>query len=223
MTLLSFSFAATRPSAWIYRLAAHAIIFIFSFGNSLAQSPKDSLLISDGRTVIEELTMMWNYDQALREYAQYQTFDKHVIDSIERLDAGSRKRVTDSLSWSKVSSDRLWATYITPMDHVHTKRMIELIRKYGFPSVERFQKLLGARLKFHPYMLLLHAPKEYWNELKLLVEEERKAGNFPDRCSYGHLLWSLNGRSNLKYFLENGYVFVKNPDGSQTMTAKNCD
>ncbi|MFB9863375.1 hypothetical protein [Rufibacter immobilis] len=199
------------------------LVFLLISTGAVAQSKQDSLLIVDGSAIIQEMKLMWNYDQAVREYIQYQTFDKHKTDSIEALPAPVKERILDSLKLTKSYSNKVWDNYIIPFDHLHTKRMIEIIKKYGFPSNSRIEKLLNYKMEFHTYMILLHSPKEYAQELIALVTTEHKNGNFPNKCLYGHLLWHLNGRSDMKYFLENGYVFEKQPDGQTTLVPKNCE
>ena len=197
------------------------ILLIYSCSVN-AQPGKDSLLIKNGSELVEEMSLMWNYDQAIREYTQYQTFNKHITDSIELLDIEKQKQLVDSLRLSKANTDKVWNIYITPADNLHTKRMIEIIKTYGFPSAKRIRELTNLKLDFQPYILLMHSPSNYWEDLKLLVELERKEGNI-NKCEYGYLLWHLNGRKDMKYFLENGYVLEEQPDGKKKMTAKNCE
>ena len=65
-------------------------ILAFTFCYSLAISQNlqiDSLLKADADLVIEEIKFMYDYDQALREYTIFKTFDKRKTDSIESLDS----------------------------------------------------------------------------------------------------------------------------------------
>lgn len=187
-----------------------------------AQPNKDSLLIANGAELIQEMRMMWNYDQAVREYISYQSFDKHFTDSIELLNDTIRERLVDSIRLSATNSKKVWDNYITPADNLHAKRMIEIIKTYGFPSKKRVETLTNIKLDYQPYILLMHTSKVYWDELKVLIEAERKNGNIPNQCEYGYMLWHLNGRNNINYFLENGFV-MEDHNGSKRFIPKHCD
>ena len=100
--------------------------------------------------------------------------------------------------------------------------MIGILKQYGFPSTSRIKRITGISMGFHPYMLLVHSPKRYREELKVLISTERSVGNL-SRCEYGYLMWHLNGRNDFRYFLENGYVMQKQADGSEKLVAKDCD
>jgi hypothetical protein len=196
-------------------------LMIFFFGAN-AQPLKDSLLAKDGAELVQEMRMMWNCDQATRKYVHYQTFDSHLIDSIEKLDGDVQKHIVDSMGLSPSNMELAWKNYITPIDSIHTIRMIGILKQYGFPSTSRIKRITGISMGFHPYMLLVHSPKRYREELKVLISTERSVGNL-SRCEYGYLMWHLNGRNDFRYFLENGYVMQKQADGSEKLVAKDCD
>ena len=76
-------------------------------------------------------------------------------------------------------------------DAMRTRRMIEIIRTYGFPSLRRFKSRRGEFLV--PYILLVHSPKEYFATLRPILKAEKEAGRIsPDE--YAHIEWHLNGR-----------------------------
>ena len=105
---------------------------------SIAQQNKDSLLKQDVQFIFEELKFMFDYDQALRKYPMYKTFDTHVIDSIEKLPQTEIEKFKQE---NKIQSDTLdWlihTNYIQPFDKIHTQRLLEITKKYGFPTVKR--------------------------------------------------------------------------------------
>ena len=199
------------------------ILIVLIAGPVYGQIQKDSLFKKDILPLVEEMEFMYGYDQAMREYTIYKTFDKSETDRIEKLpdslkekEIDKRKFVSDSLT------HLILKNYVNPKDAVHTARIIEITRKYGFPSLDRIKKYYKKDFidpEFNPYILLVHAPKTYWTELKDLMKKELDEGRIT-RCVYGHMLWHFNGRKNLKDLLENGFEMVKT-DG-QTRLKSTC-
>lgn len=199
------------------------VIIALTSLNFYSQSDKNELLKQDIEAIVEELRFMYHYDQANREYLYYQTFDKNITDSIENLDKEEREsRSTYKPIQSDSLKNKIWKTYISPMDKLHTERMIEITNKYGFPSGERLKKITNDSVNFNPIILLIHSPQEFSEELIKIVEYERNKGRIK-KCDYGYLLWHLKGRSNFQPMLDNGYQMVKNEDGSVNLKAVDCD
>ena len=195
------------------------ILSIFLSNFIYSQSVKDSLLQKDIVNLVEEMEFMYGYDQTLREYIIFKTFDKSETDRIENLPDSLR---TEEMTKRRFESDSIgkliWKNYINPKDAEHTERMIEITKKYGFPSLNRIKKYYDKEFvdpEFNPYILLVHAPKKYWEELKTLMKNELDNG-FINKCTYGHLLWHITGRKSFQPMLDNGYeMVVKN--GKTTM------
>ncbi|ADQ78877.1 hypothetical protein Palpr_0721 [Paludibacter propionicigenes WB4] len=188
------------------------ILLVLVISSTYGQTQKDSLFKKDIVPLVEEMEFMYGYDQAMREYTIYQTFDKNVTDKIENLTDSLKEKEIDK---RKFASDSLayfiFKNYINPKDAVHTARIIEITKKYGFPSLERIRKYYKKDFidpEFNPYILLVHAPKAYWIELKELTKKELVEGRI-SRCVYGHMLWHFNGRKNMKDLLENGFEMIK--------------
>ena len=196
------------------------ILLLTSF-NFYSQSNKDELLKQDIEKIVEELKFMYNYDQATREYLYYQTFDKWITDSIESLSDKDER-----LKFLPVKSDslktKIWENYITPMDKIHTRRMIEITNKYGFPSAKRLKKYSEESINFSPLILLIHSPFDYSEDLKNIAKIEKEQGRL-EKCDYGYLLWHLNGRSDFQPMLDNGYEMSKNEDGTFKLKPVDCD
>ncbi len=190
-----------------------------------AQNPQDELLKIEINELVEELKLMYDYDQAIREYAIFKTFDKHLTDSIENL---SKNLTKDWIRKNEFQNEKLAKQilehYTVPLDNRHTERLIEITKKYGFPSRKRIEKFYTNSLpeEFNPYIIFVHSQPEYWEELKSLMEKELEKGNITN-CVYGHLLWHINGRSDFKYMLDNGYEFIETEDGSTHLKAVNCE
>lgn len=187
------------------------LLSLFISANSLAQSNRDILLQQDVVDLVEELEFMYAYDQALREYTIYKTFNKSATDSIEKLPDSLRMKVVSNRQFKSDSINTfIWRNYINPKDAAHTKRMIAIIKKYGFPSIKRIKHFYSGSFEdpeFDPVILLIHSPKEYWEELKKLMLKEYENGII-NQCQYGYLLWQFNGRKSLQPMLDNGFKMI---------------
>ena len=195
------------------------IVSIFFCSSIYSQSEKDSLLQKDIEVLVEEMEFMYGYDQTLREYTLFKTFDKSETDRIENLPDSlrmqemlERKFVSDTLS------KFIFNKYINPKDALHTERMIEITKKYGFPSIDRIRKYYNVEFndpEFNPILIFIHSPKEYWEELKVLMLNEYEVGTI-NKCSYGYLLWQFTGRKSFQPMLDNGYVLIEE-NGRKTL------
>ena len=205
------------------------LIFIFfSFLNSFAQKidleKQNKNFERDIDVIVEELLFMYDTDQALREYTLFKTYNKAITDSIENL---PQEKVQEFIISNNFKSDslrrRINEKYILPIDILNTERLIELTKLYGFPSKSRIEKIYKNELddEFNPYILIVHAPKKYWEELKVIIKKELENGHL-SRCEYGHILWHLNGRKNLQDMLDNGFKLIPNENGQQVLKAVDC-
>ena len=201
------------------------LIFSLLLSNAIqAQSAKDTLLQKDIISLVEEMEFMYGYDQAIREYTLFKTFDKSETDSIENLPDSLRiqeikKRKFESDSIRKL----IWQKYINPMDAQHTERMIEITKKYGFPSIERIKKYYKNEFvdpEFNPLIIFIHSPKKYWDELKELMLNQYQAGII-NQCQYGYALWQFTGRKSFQPMLENGFEIVK--ENGNTTIKSTCE
>ncbi|MGX7667599.1 hypothetical protein [Flavobacterium pedocola] len=204
-----------------------SILLIFSLlvSNAIySQSAKDSLLQKDINSLVEEMEFMYGYDQTMREYIVFKTFDKSETDRIENLPDDLR---AEEMKKRKFESDsigkQIWKKYISPMDAQHTERMIAITKKYGFPSIARIKKYYKKEFvdpEFNPLILFIHSPKNYWDELKELMLQEYKAGII-NQCQYGYALWQFTGRKSFQPMLDNGYKMVK--ENGKTTLKSTCE
>lgn len=189
-----------------------------------AQSPKDSLLKKDVAVLVEEMEFMYGYDQTMREYLSYKTFDKSESDRIESLpDSLQRKIIEERKFVSDSIRTIIWDHYIIPKDELHTERMIAITKKYGFPSVDRIRKYYDKEFadpEFNPILFFIHSPKKYWEELKVLMLNEYEAGVI-SQCQYGYMLWQFTGRKSFQPMLDNGYKLVE--EDGRTVLTPTCD
>jgi len=190
------------------------LICLLSLSNIHAQTEKDSLLMRDADNIINELRFMYNLDQGIRKYLDYGSLDRHFTDSIENLSDEQIKIVEKELSLKKPVRKEIFENFLNPIDTLNTDRMIEIIEKYGFPSVKRLEKYSDQELEFSPYIILIHTPFSYKERVVELIEKEYKAGNLRSSCQYGYILWHLNGRSDFSYMTDNGYKMSRKPDGT---------
>ena len=55
------------------------------------------------------------------------------------------------------------------LDAKNTKKLIEIIKKHGWLT----DKGLGCKDKFKTVLIFRHAPKEFWGEIRSIIEKER--------------------------------------------------
>ena len=199
------------------------IVCLFISNCISSQIAKDSLLKIDVTKLVEELELMYGYDQTMREYLTYGSFDKSETNRIEQLSDSLRNKeisknrfVTDSIGI------KLLQKYINPKDAEHTELLIKFTKKYGFPNIKRLKKYYMAEFKdpeFNPLIIFIHSPKKYWEELKVLMQNELKNGTI-NKCEYGYCLWHFSGRVNLQPMLENGYTMVE--ENGKKIMKPNC-
>ncbi len=201
------------------------LILIFFLGNVIySQTERDSLLKKDIIALVEEMEFMYGYDQTLREYTVFKTFDKSETNRIENLSDSLRLEEVKKRSFESDSiKNIIWRKYINPMDAEHTERMIEITKKYGFPSIKRIKKYYNKDFvdpEFNPLIIFIHSPKKYWEDLKNLMRKEYKNGTV-NQCQYGYALWQFTGRKSFQPMLDNGFEMVE--ENGKTTIKSTCD
>lgn len=201
------------------KLKILVITIIFLSNNTYSQMEKDLLLKRDIIALVEEMEFMYGYDQNLREYTIYKTFDKsesnrieNLPDSLRLIEMKSRKFESDSIG------KLIWKKYIIPKDAEHTERLIEITKKYGFPSIERIKKYYKKEFtdqEFNPLIIFIHSLNKYWDELKKIMLNEYKTGTI-NQCQYGYSLWQFTGRKSFQPMLDNGFKMVEE-NGKKTL------
>ena len=204
------------------------LLFIISFflitSLGFSQATKDELFKQDVAALVEEMEFMYGYDQLLREYTIFKSFNKSETDSIEILSDSLRSIVIKECRFVNDSLSKIiYRDYINPKDAIHTARIMEITKKYGFPGVKRIRQYYDKEFadpEFSPYILLVHAPKSTWEELKLLMKNELEEGRI-NRCTYGHMLWHFTGRKSFQPMLDNGFVMEEK--NGRTHLKSTCD
>lgn len=202
-----------------------SLIFSILLSNTIfSQSAKDSLLQKDINVLVEEMEFIYGYFQTMREYIIFKTFDKSETNRIENLPDSLRIEEMKSRTFESDSIGKLiWKKYINPMDAEHTGRMIDITKKYGFPSVERIKKYYKKEFidpEFNPLIIFIHSRREYWDELKELMLKEYQNGII-NQCQYGYALWQFTGRKSFKPMLDNVFEMVE--ENGKTRLKSTCE
>lgn len=87
------------------------------------------------------------------------------------------------------------------LSDINTKRLIEITKRYGFPSHERLKQFVrdstNTSLTSSPMLIFVHSPAKYKEELIKLIRYEYTKKRIDVRvCS--HIFWHLNGRKSLE-------------------------
>ena len=75
------------------------ILLVLVIRSTFGQTQKDSLFKKDIVPLVEEMEFMYGYDQTMREYTKYQTFDKNVTDKIESLTDSLKEKEIEETFW----------------------------------------------------------------------------------------------------------------------------
>lgn len=119
----------------------------------------------DKKELVEELEQMVENDQALRMKSVNLNKNAPTYDQV---------------------NESLWII-IDSIDSANTARLIKITEKYGFPNVDRIDAPIPA------WVIFQHAPKDSFEELKVLLKKENEAKRLPD-LEYAMITWHLNGR-----------------------------
>ncbi len=176
---------------------------------------KEALFAQNADTIVEYLKFHFQYDQAMREYTLFKTFDKSITDSIESLESAEATR--DYIIAHNFKSDlskKIWKEFINPADNKFTEYLIDITRKYGYPSLKRIKKYSSLELdeEFNPVIFFVHSNPKYWDTIRDLIQEEFESGNM-GKCDYGYVMWHISGRKDLRYLDENGIDYRANSKG----------
>lgn len=195
------------------------LIFIMCSTNGSAQkfskSALDELFKQHADSIVDELRFNYQYDQAMREYILYKTFDKSVTDSLENLEHTELKKYVFAHNFKTNMEKRIWDEHIDPASDKFTESLIRVSKEYGFPSLGRIKKFYKGMLpddsEFNPVIIFIHANPQYYQQIKELVTEQFNMGII-GKCDYGYIMWHITGRKESKYLDDNG---IKNGKGRQ--------
>ena len=198
-----------------FKIVLFFFLTLFFSNSSHSQSKEEALFIQQIDTIVEDLKFGYQYDQAMREYILYKTFDKSVIDSVETIEnEQDRLNYIFSTNFKSDLGIRIWDNFIRPADDLFTERFLEISNSVGYPSLKRIKKNYQGPLpsEFNPVLILIHSPQKYWAQIQEMVEREKEKGNV-GKCDYGYIMWHISGRKENSYLDENGIKYATNPAG----------
>lgn len=193
-------------------------LLVFCFVQANAQKSKaelDVLFQKNVDSIVDELRFNYQYDQALREYIFYKTFDKSATDSLENLEYEAKKKYVFSHNFKTNMEKRIWNEFIDPASDKATESLIRVSKEFGFPSLGRIKKFYNGILpddeEFNPTIIFIHANPQYYQQIQELVTEQFEQGIIGS-CDYGYIMWHVTGREESKYLDDNG---IKNGKGKK--------
>ena len=132
------------------------------------------------------LAKMIESDQEIRNLPEINDPFFGILDSLRTVNNLTRETYsnlsdTEKLSWGKIAReiaekrpkgskrvrDSLWEIQ-TEIDRKNTKLLIEITKKRGWLSKDD----LGCTEYIAPVIIFRHAPKEFWEEIKPLIDKE---------------------------------------------------
>lgn len=182
----------------VYRLfVLNFLVCALSTFHCLSQnsnSQKDALLNDNLKEVIHKVDSIYKIDQDNRlafdavdeKYGLPENSNMVLFHLKERREALLGNRAENYLEELKSLRKKM-----KEQDVSNVKELIELTGKHGFPGPER----LGVK-KSKAYLIFVHTPNNYKDEVRLLIEEEYRAGRM-GTYEYQHIIWHLDGRKGM--------------------------
>ncbi len=153
---------------------------------TISSSCKNENTYENDAELCELLAKMIDDDQAIRNLPEMTDPFFEILDSIIAVNYSSRKvyaelPTEEQLAWGRVAReirnkrpqpsketvDSLWAIQ-KEIDLKNSKLLIDITKKRGWVSKEQ----LGCTQYIAPVIIFRHAPRELWDEIRLLVEKE---------------------------------------------------
>lgn len=117
-----------------------------------------------------------------REIFNPKPWDTSIIAEIERMSVTDQK-------YRQTNEDFLrYYSFQRFIDSLNTKRLLEIMKIYGFPTVTKLKKRANTTI------ILMHAPEFYFPELAKRIETSKDS--IPP-YEYNMLKWHLNGRTGI--------------------------
>ena len=170
-----------------YILGFFLLVTVFTMCNSI----KKSLDNKDLSYLNKTIDSMYNLDQKIR-------YSSIELDSIYGVDFKSNGKFLFH-NEKKLKLGEKFVSYENKQDSIvkvrdkidlsNTKKLIQLTKRYGFPSKNR----LKAK-KACSYLIFVHSPREYREEIKQLISEEYKMQRISE-YEKAYIDWHLQGRN----------------------------
>lgn len=166
------------------------ILLFLSVFSGYSQVEKDSLFAKEYAVVHQKLKLMHYLERAVM---QYYTMDKYEQTASEKtfqyylkknLIEGNPVPTINILRYLEVYLQKdipaNWESFITRVNNTNVKSLIEITKKYGYPSRERIIRYVG--LYDLPGSSISFAIRKniYFEELKKVLKSEIKQGNISE-------------------------------------------
>jgi hypothetical protein len=198
-----------------------AFTLIFLFGCKSKIEEQNELFQEDSKFILEEVQKMNNDDQNIRYFGMYGTIDSQQIEQIQLeyakqgINIDSVLSSTDTTLLNQHEFDLIKNVMIV-YQLKHTKRIIELIEKYGYPSNRR---IVGNNISIDPQIIIQHADFDSSRILLSLLEQEFEAKRI-DKGQFEFMKWHLNGRVGIPQIPGVEVIRINKDGTSDTMITK---
>lgn len=190
-------------------------LILASCGHQEKAKVQDEKFQKDGNQILLEVSRMIAADQDARTFRIYGTTDSVEIEKMysqfakQGLALDSVLMSTDTSFIPPQQEDSI-QTVIDELQTKHTRRLIEILKEYGYPKSSR---LTRPRLQnVDPFIVFHHPDISYKSELTALLKTELLAGRI-DSNTYETIMWDLNERKGVPNI--KGVTFVvHNKDGT---------
>lgn len=206
-----------------YLKSLFLILSVFTYSQN--KDYKDQLFKENVDSIVDELRFNYQYDQALREYILYKTFDKAVIDSLENLkDIDKRHKYIFAHNFKSDYERKIWDNFIYPSADKFTESLLRVSEKYGYPSLARINKYYTGIIpdeEFNPVIIFIHSNPKYFDKIKTMVQSQYEEGII-GKCDYGYIMWHVTGREINSYLDENNIKYSKFKSSGKVFTVYPC-
>jgi len=161
-------------------------IILIAFISTLVISCKKENNYENDAELCKILAQIHENDQRIRLLPEMTDPFFKIMDSVRTANNMTRETYGDlekeeQLNWGKIGReiankrpkapqkviDSLWEIQIE-LDKKNTRLLIDITRKRGWVT----KNMLGCTEYFAPFLVFRHAPQEFWNELRPLIEKE---------------------------------------------------
>nr|WP_297786088.1 hypothetical protein [uncultured Allomuricauda sp.] len=115
------------------------------------------------------------YPLVLDSLIKAKGYTKQTFELLPELEQGNLKHLAFKLLsrhlTPKMVENKSFAKKQKRIDAANTKELINIVKEYGWVT----RKSLGCDEKFRTVLILRHAPKNYWKQVRELIEKEKKA------------------------------------------------
>ncbi len=120
--------------------------------------------------------------------AEYITKEEYIQFPVEKQLAYGKKarKIADKRKTNTKIADSLMQLQIV-LDNENTERLIDIVKTRGYPNKE------NSPCEVFPGGVFIHSQKKYWDEIRILAEQEFKEKRMSE-SEYNFILYHINGR-----------------------------